>query len=91
MKTDMLHRNDTASSPASEHAPTTPKPPQRDLMIGKALAIISVFVLGAVAIELFYNSVVERIEVERSVSYPSHFMSSAYAADFWKIFILHAR
>lgn len=91
MKTDMLHRNDNASAPASDHAQTTPKPPQRDLMIGKALAIIGVFVLGAVAIELVYNSVVERIETERSVPYPPYFVASAYPADFWKVFVLHAR
>jgi hypothetical protein len=91
MKSAMLHRKKAETRDSGAEPSSTPQRPQRRLMIGKALAIIGVFVLASVAIDRFCNSAAERIEAERSVWYPPYYVQAAYGADFWKMLILHTR
>lgn len=91
MKSLMLHRKEAETRYADGDAPSSPHRPRRDLMIGKAFAIIGVAVLAAIAVDLFCASAMERIRLERSVWYPPHHVQAAYGADFWKMLIMHTR
>ncbi|MGH8808263.1 MAG: hypothetical protein ACREX0_10330 [Noviherbaspirillum sp.] len=89
MKTDMLHRSDSA--PRAEDEQPAPQKRGRSLTIGKTLALIAVLAFAASASQAFYRSVNERFETERQARLASSQFGAIYSVDFWNLVVLHTR